>query len=104
MSNEDALSDLEGNTDLTGSANMVSLPMRPAAAIMSQQTEATRWQSASILASAVIAASGRQHSVQQALDIARDFHFALFPVSNSAAYIEWAKTKHERLNKVHGQP
>jgi hypothetical protein len=83
---------------------MTSVPITPAAVALGQLTEATRWQSASILASAIIAASGRQYSAQQAVDIARDVHFALFPVPNSAVYNEWAKTKHDRLNKVHGEP
>jgi len=83
---------------------MASIPVTPGQAFLGQLTEATRWQSATILASAIITASGRPHSVQQALDIVQDIHFALFPVRNLAAYNEWAKTKHERLNKVHGQP
>ena len=74
----------------------------PAAAAVWQLTEATKWQSASTLASSIIIASGCPHSIQQALDIARDIHFAMFPLYNDAAYKEWEKSKLARLNKVHG--
>jgi hypothetical protein len=74
----------------------------PAVVALGQFTEATKWHTASTLASAIISASGRPHSIQQALDIARDIHFAMFPVHNLPAYKDWEKTKHERLNKIHG--
>jgi hypothetical protein len=74
----------------------------PAAAAIWKFAEVTKWQSATTLASSLIIASGRPHSIQQALDLARDIHFALYPVSNDPAYKEWEKTKHARLNKVHG--
>jgi hypothetical protein len=80
---------------------VVAIP--PAVAGLGQLTEATKWQSATTLASAIIIASGRPHSIQQALDIARDIHFAMFPAHNLGAYKDWEKTKHERLSKVHGQ-
>jgi hypothetical protein len=72
------------------------------AAAVWQLTEATKWQSASTLAASIITASGRPHSIQQALDIARDIRFAMFPVHNDADYKEWEKTKLASLNKVHG--
>jgi hypothetical protein len=75
----------------------------PGVAAFGQLTEATKWHTASTLASAIIIVSGRSHSIQQALDIARDIHFAMYPSPNSAAYKDWEKIKHERLNKVHGQ-
>jgi len=68
---------------------------------MMQLTEATKQQAIATMTAAIIAASGRPHSIQQALDIARDIHFAMFPVPNSGAYQDWAKTKDARLNKVH---
>lgn len=74
----------------------------PAVAALGQFTDATKWHTATSLASAIIIASGRPHSIQQALDIARDVHFAMFPVPNLGAYKDWEKVKHERLNKVHG--
>jgi hypothetical protein len=82
---------------------MTSVSIPPAVLALGQFTEAAKWQSVSTLASAIIIASGRPHSIQQALDIARDIHFAMFPVHNLAAYKDWEKIKHERLNKVHGQ-
>ena len=77
-------------------------PIPPGAAAVWKLTEATKWQTATTLASAIIIASGRPHSIQQALDIARDVQFAMFPTHNDAAYKEWEKTKHARLNTVHG--
>jgi hypothetical protein len=82
---------------------MTSVSLPPSVAAMAQLTEVTKWQSVNTLASAIIIASGRPHSVQEALDIARDIHFAMFPVHNLAAYKDWEKIKHERLNKVHSQ-
>jgi hypothetical protein len=82
---------------------MTSVSLPPSVAAMAQLTEVTKWQSVNALASAIIIASGRPHSVQEALDIARDIHFAMFPVHNLAAYKDWEKIKHERLNKVHSQ-
>ena len=58
-------------------------------------------QNATILAAAIIAASGRPHSIEQALEIVRDIQFAMAPIK-SGAYEAWAKTKSERLSKVHG--
>jgi len=54
------------------------------------------------LTSAVVIASGKPHSIQQVLDIARDINFATNPNPNFGAYKEWEKTKHLALNKVHG--
>jgi hypothetical protein len=62
-----------------------------------------RRQNATILAAAIISASGRPHSIEQALEIVRDIQFATNPNPGSGAYQEWAKTKDERLSKVHGQ-
>jgi hypothetical protein len=74
----------------------------PGAAAIWKLAEATKWQTATTLASSIIMASGRPHSIQQALDIARNIHFAMFPVPNDPAYKEWEKTKGASLNKVHG--
>jgi hypothetical protein len=78
------------------------VPVSQGAAALLRLTETTKWQSAAALASSIIVASGRPYSIQQALDIARDIQFAMFPVHNDSAYKEWEKTKHARLNKVHG--
>ena len=66
-----------------------------------QLTEAVRQQARATLAAALITASGRPHSIQQALDLECDFHFAMHPAPNSGAYQEWAKTKNKRLNEPH---
>jgi hypothetical protein len=61
-----------------------------------------RRQNATTLAAAIISASGRPHSIEQALEIVTDIQFALNPNPRAGAYQEWAKTKDERLSKVHG--
>jgi hypothetical protein len=93
---QNPLPDFEGSPEMA-----VVIP--PSVAALGQQTEVTKWHTATTLASAIIVASGRPHSIQQALDIARDIHFAMFPVHNLGTYKDWEKTKHERLSKVHGQ-
>ena len=66
------------------------------------QLDLAKAQIAATLAAAIITASGRPHSVQQALDIANDIQFAMYPAHGYGHYTEWEKTKAERLNKVHG--
>jgi hypothetical protein len=63
---------------------------------------AIQQQSVATITSALIIASGRPHSIQQALDISRDIHFAMHPAPNMGAYKEWEKTKGTALNKVQG--
>jgi hypothetical protein len=74
----------------------------PGAAALWKLTDATKWQSATTLASSIIITSGRPHSIQQAVEIVRDIHFAMFPVPNDPSYKEWEKAKGAILNKVHG--
>jgi hypothetical protein len=62
---------------------------------MARQANAT-------LAAAIITASGKPHSIQQALEIQTDLYWAQNPDPGSGAYQEWAKTKDARLTKVHG--
>ena len=69
---------------------------------MGKMAEATKWHAAATLASSIVAASGRPHSIQQALEITRNIHFAMFPVPNDPAYKEWEKTKGASLSEVHG--
>jgi hypothetical protein len=76
-------------------------PLPPAET--SQLLELLRRQNATILAAAIITASGRPHSIQQALEIVADIQFATNPTPGSGVYQEWAKTKDERLSKVHGR-
>ncbi len=66
------------------------------------QLSATRQQVAATIASAIMASSGRPYSIQQALEIVRDVHYALYPAPNAEPYNEWAKTREARLSKVHG--
>lgn len=63
---------------------------------------AAKAQVAATLAAAIVAASGRPHSIQQVLDIAADIQFALYPAPGYDAYAEWEKTAVARLSKVHG--
>jgi hypothetical protein len=67
-----------------------------------QFIETTKAQTAATLAAAVISASGRPWSIEQALDIKRDIQAALYPAPNHGWYKEWEKTKDARLRKVHG--
>ncbi len=63
---------------------------------------ANRQQVTSTLASAIMISSGRRYSIQQALELINDIHYAIYPRPRSSDYAEWAKTKDERLNKVYG--
>jgi hypothetical protein len=80
---------------------MPEAPMLPPTAIsditrqMAQLSQAT-------LAAAIITASGRPHSIQQAFDLMRDIQFAMHPQPGSGAYSEWKRTSGAALNKVHG--
>lgn len=69
-----------------------------------QMAEATRQQTASTLAAAIISASGRPWSVAQAIELKTDIYYSLFGglFANSGHYQEWKKTQGPRLNKVHG--
>ena len=71
-------------------------------AMVGQMTDALKWQPIATLTAAIITASGKPHSIQQTLDIANDFHFAMFPNPNFGAYREWEKFKDARLSRVHG--
>jgi hypothetical protein len=66
-----------------------------------QLTNATKAQNVATLAASLIAASGRPHSIQEAMDLCRNIDFAMHPAPGSGAYIEWAKTKDQTLNKAH---
>lgn len=66
-----------------------------------QMVEAVKWQTAATLASAIISASGRPYSINEALEILQDVRFALYPEHNSSAYKEWEKSKDVRLKKVY---
>jgi hypothetical protein len=72
----------------------------PRGIVIAQMTEAVKWQTVTILASAIITASGRPYSIEQALEIVQDIQFALYPERKSDIYKEWEKTKDARLKKV----
>jgi hypothetical protein len=63
--------------------------------------DATRQQAIATMARAIIIASGRPHSIEQALEIMHDMRFATYPARQLAVYKEWEKTKDARLKKVH---
>ncbi len=75
----------------------------PATHISAQLMAATRQQVAATLASAIITASDRAYSIEQALEIMHDIYHAIYPKPSAGAYNKaWAKTKDEKLKKVHG--
>jgi hypothetical protein len=55
---------------------------------------------AATLAAGIIAASGRPHSIAEALALRDDVYWALYPEPGNGAYDTWAKTKDVRLNKA----
>lgn len=65
-----------------------------------QNLELMKAQIAATLASAIVIAAGRPHSIQEAIDIARDVQFALYPAPSYGTYQEWAKTKEARLREI----
>jgi hypothetical protein len=69
-----------------------------------QAAEATRQQTASTLAAAIITASGRPWSVAQAIELQTDIYNSLFGglLAGYGRYQEWKKTEKERVSKVHG--
>lgn len=68
--------------------------------LLSQFTDSARQQTAATLASAIIIASGRPYSIEQALEIVDDIRFAMYPTPQSSAYKEWEKTKLTRLKTI----
>jgi hypothetical protein len=63
--------------------------------------EMMKSQTATTLAAGIIAASGRPHSIVEAMALVQDIHFATYPAPGYGAYKEWAKTKDDCLKKVH---
>jgi hypothetical protein len=55
----------------------------------------------SILAAALVSAAKRPYSIAEILELRRDVDNALVAKPNDRAYVEWAKTKKARLNRVH---
>jgi len=69
--------------------------------VLNQLLTATKTSAAASLAAGMIAASGRPHSVQEALELVHSIKFALYPTPNNDAYKQWAKEKALHLVKVH---
>jgi hypothetical protein len=68
--------------------------------LMAQITEATKKNAAATLAAALITASGRAHSVGEAVKLMHDIEWTLWPSPSHGAYQAWKKTfdpdaKHE---------
>lgn len=61
---------------------------------------AVRSSVAASLAGGIIAASRRPWSIEQALVLARDVEYAVYPDSGSAPYQEWKKLIDDRLNFI----
>jgi hypothetical protein len=61
---------------------------------------AMRSAAAASLAGGIIAASGRPWSIEEALILARDVDFAIYPDPGHAEYEEWKKRAEDRLNFV----
>jgi hypothetical protein len=60
---------------------------------------AVRAQAAATLASAIIAAAGRAHSVEQAMDVYQSCLFAMFPQPNQGSYRAWKES--DKASRVH---
>ena len=68
---------------------------------LAQLVHASQYQTASALAAGIIAASGRAHSIEEALAVAESVHFAMHPNPGFGRYQEWAKTRDATVKKVH---
>jgi hypothetical protein len=53
-----------------------------------------------LLVSAIVGAANRPHSIAEVLDLRRDIENILKPRPKDKAYVEWAKTQDDRLNRV----
>jgi len=72
----------------------------PLSLALAQLAEARKGQTVATLASALITTSSRPYSIEQALEIVQDVHFALYPGRNVGVYKEWEATKDDRMKKV----
>jgi len=61
---------------------------------------AVRSSVAASLAGGIMAASGRPWSIEQALVLARDVEFAIYPNPGDAGYEDWKKLSDDRLSFV----
>lgn len=53
--------------------------------------EVGKAQVAATLASALIIASGRPHSIAEALELAKDIRYSMYPANGSGHYEDWKK-------------
>jgi hypothetical protein len=68
-------------------------PVPPMLQGLTRTANASRSAAAAALAGGIIAASGRPHSIAEAIELYQNVHFALFPEPNRASYREWLATK-----------
>jgi hypothetical protein len=80
----------------------VQFLMRACCAARHRATQRQATASGGTIASAIMISSWRRYSIQQALEIVRDIHFAMYPAPNVEPYNEWAKTREARLSKIYG--
>jgi hypothetical protein len=66
-----------------------------------QTLAATRSAAAASLAGGIIAASGRPHSLKEAMEVWHGCYCALFPHPGNGRYEMWAKDKEANLAAVH---
>ena len=75
-------------------------PANNGAQIPALMLRATREAAAAALAGGMIAATGRPHSLEEALAVHTAAYHALFPNEGSARYERW-KAEEDRLTKVY---
>jgi hypothetical protein len=80
---------------------MATPPMGMSAIDLAQVMNVFKKQTVATVAAAMVVASGRAHSIQQVLTLMQDVDLAMYPNPSSGFYIEWAKTKDQKLNLVH---
>ena len=68
---------------------------------MTQVVRASNRAAQASLAGAIIAASGRPHSINQALEVLRSVSFAMNPAPGNTSYEAWARDKEKHLSKVY---
>ena len=76
------------------------VPVMPPQAVERLTLQMARLEFAT-LAAAMITASGRPHSVQEAHDLMLDLQYSSHPNPGSGAYKEWQRTSAARLKLPH---
>lgn len=75
------------------------MPDQPNMVTAQMQLAAARQGVAASLAGGIIAASGRPHSIADALALHQAVYFALYPEPNNGRYQAWAKDREEELSR-----